>query len=458
MEMKCPGLKENGKWCTRAHKDRIVHFTDNELRVLSQTFEEGENWESVTLSSIHSTSIIGILSRLSGFSKHVRDYESRITVALNETTDVDRNIIKRETCIPNFSESQLIYSGPHIQMANPIAKTPRPTCSLSSDYDVLDLNKISEDYIPLTNYIPACSLKEFHEYIQGFIINYDHTGSPVYDLWIDYYRIGFREFVGANSERTLIGAILPKNCSHIYTIDSVAFRDNRLMTELAGLGASIVLDFYIKAMGVSHVSPSRIQKFPLGIEEKYLKELLPRTLSLNCLTIHYKELWEEIYNESFKECQWSQGDKRLKNFNTLTHSWKKKNALTNYYERHLALEEIDVIVAMALGLSLKDLEMIYRIQFPVLQQNEEGTWYDQTGNIVFTCSRGLIGVGVERTAWENIKNQKEGETYVHTIDPAKSELYGGQQVTYYAPYTKCDRIEDYRRAWAHFEKIFKEEE
>lgn len=224
----CPGLKENGKWCTRAHKDRIVHFTDNELRVLSQTFEEGENWESVTLSSIHSTSIIGILSRLSGFSKHVRDYESRITVALNETTDVDRNIIKRETCIPNFSESQLIYSGPHIQMANPIAKTPRPTCSLSSDYDVLDLNKISEDYIPLTNYIPACSLKEFHEYIQGFIINYDHTGSPVYDLWIDYYRIGFREFVGANSERTLIGAILPKNCSHIYTIDSVAFRDNSI--------------------------------------------------------------------------------------------------------------------------------------------------------------------------------------------------------------------------------------
>ena len=49
------------------------------------------------------------------------------------------------------------------------------------------------------------------------------------------------------------------------------------------------------------------------------------------------------------------------------------------------------------------------------------------------------------------------ETYEHTIDPAKSELYGGQKVTYYAPYNRCDRIEDYRRAWAHFEKIFKED-
>ena len=26
--------------------------------------------------------------------------------------------------------------------------------------------------------------------------------------------------------------------------------------------------------------------------------------------------------------------------------------------------------------------------------------------------------------------------------------------TYVAPYTRCDRIADYRRAWAHFEYIF----
>ena len=42
----------------------------------------------------------------------------------------------------------------------------------------------------------------------------------------------------------------------------------------------------------------------------------------------------------------------------------------------------------------------------------------------------------------------------HTINPTKSELYGGQKQTFVAPYTKCDRIDDYRTAWAHFEKIF----
>ena len=91
-----------------------------------------------------------------------------------------------------------------------------------------------------------------------------------------------------------------------------------------------------------------------------------------------------------------------------------------------------------------------------MQDYEEHTFFDQAGNIVFTSSVGLKGVGVDKKVWESIRNQKEGETYTHTIDPSKSELYGGQQVTYYAPYTKCDRIEDYRRAWAHFEKVFKD--
>jgi hypothetical protein len=111
--------------------------------------------------------------------------------------------------------------------------------------------------------------------------------------------------------------------------------------------------------------------------------------------------------------------------------------------------------------------MIYNIQFPVLQQNENDTWYDAEGKIVFTCSKGLTGVGLDRPAWnamrgEEITNEKGDvmgykgvePTYLHTIDPAKSELYGGQQQTFVAPYTKCDRIEDYRTAWAHFERIY----
>lgn len=34
------------------------------------------------------------------------------------------------------------------------------------------------------------------------------------------------------------------------------------------------------------------------------------------------------------------------------------------------------------------------------------------------------------------------------------ELYAGQIITYEAPFTSCDRIADYRTAWAHFEERF----
>ncbi len=54
-----------------------------------------------------------------------------------------------------------------------------------------------------------------------------------------------------------------------------------------------------------------------------------------------------------------------------------EHSTTYYYERRMALVEIDVISAMALGLTLEELIMMYEIQFPVLQQNENDTWYDQ---------------------------------------------------------------------------------
>lgn len=74
---------------------------------------------------------------------------------------------------------------------------------------------------------------------------------------------------------------------------------------------------------------------------------------------------------------------------------------------------------MALGLPLDELILIYNVQFPVLQQNKDDTWYDTKGNIIFTCSEGLNGVGVDRSVWEKIRDMKAGETYEHII--TKSE-------------------------------------
>lgn len=109
---------------------------------------------------------------------------------------------------------------------------------------------------------------------------------------------------------------------------------------------------------------------------------------------------------------------------------------------------------------------MYNINFGVLLKYENDTWYNQKGNIVFLVNSGLKRVGLERRIWEAMRGTLSddgltysgiSETYEHTINPATSDLYGGQKVTYYAPYNRCDRIEDNHRALAHFEQIFKEE-
>ena len=69
-----------------------------------------------------------------------------------------------------------------------------------------------------------------------------------------------------------------------------------------------------------------------------------------------------------------------------------QSALRNDFARRLALVETDVLVAQAFGLTLPQLIEVYG-DFGVLQQNERATWYDQNGKIVWTCSKGLIGVG-----------------------------------------------------------------
>ena len=466
----CGGIKDdNGKWNVNAHHDRIVRFTETELRVLSEAFEDGADWQSVKLTSIHANGIIKTLEAFSLFPSHVGDMSDNVIVSegLNETTSVDKGWMTRNVKFPVLDEMELIYSGPHFFVGNPLYKTPKSVCELNSDYDIIDICKISNEFCPRTNYTPTVDLMSFRSIVQGFKSGQDSDGKPIYDDWTKYYHVGFRRMVGPTSERTLSGAILMRNCNHIGGVVSTTFKDYNKLIEFAGLTHSIVLDFYIKTLGVMDIHASRVYPLPLGIADKFKPSLFVRTLMLNCLTNHYADLWQEMWKEEYKNETWSIEDKRLKSFASLTEQWQWATPLRNYFERRQALVEIDVIAAMALGLSLQDLEMIYTIQFPVLQQNENDTWYDAEGKIVFTCSKGLTGVGLDRPAWNAMRGNPitdadgtviayEGAEpqYTHTIDPRKSELYGGQQQTFIAPYNRCDRIADYRTAWAHFEKIF----
>lgn len=444
--------KETGnyEWNTLPHSSRIIHFTPDTLKILAKTFENSDNWQGTKLVSIHTKEMIEAIKKIGYSSKTINNFSYKTTDCWNEVNAINDGFIKRETKYPEIDKYEMIYSGPHVFVGNSMYKSPREVCVLNSHYDVIDFTKIDMDYIPRTNYIPVNITAGYESLIKGFQLK---NGSS--DNWLSYYKIAFRKMLSQPGERTLAGAIIPPKSAHVNNIISVIFKNHKLLLEFNALTDSLVFDFYMKTIGKSNLYDETISKFPLGISDQYKPALFVRTLQLNCLNKYYAPLWEENFEEAFTKDNWSIEDKRLKPFSTLEKKWSWATPLRNYFERRQALVEIDVITAMALGISLEELILMYNIQFPVLQQNEDDTWYDTRGNIVFTCSRGLTGVGLDRPDWENIKEMKSGETYEHTIE--KSELYQGEKVTYYAPFTKQDRVEDYKTAWRHFEKRFEQE-
>ena len=178
---------------------------------------------------------------------------------------------------------------------------------------------------------------------------------------------------------------------------------------------------------------------------------------MTCLTTQYSGLWDECWHEEFILEKWGKSDLRLRNshFSNITPTWQRNCALRTDYERRQALVEIDVLVAKALGLTQEELCTIYRIQFPVLRQNENDTWYDQNGRIVFTCSKGLPGVGFSRPEWNDIKDMNSGTISRNITDDTMPGGPVERTITYVAPFDKCDREEDYRTVWAEFERRFK---
>lgn len=241
------------------------------------------------------------------------------------------------------------------------------------------------------------------------------------------------------------------------------------MLLFAGLSSSIVFDFFIRINAAKNLTPSRLLSFPFpDVNDKIRKAIVVRVLRLNCVNVWYKDLWQRNFEDAFKFEDWSSVNNSLPEYSRLSNEYNQDVLIRNEFSRRLALIELDVLTAFSFGISFKNFIFINRNYFQIAQKFDDTTWYDIKGNIVFSLR--TYELDLDRNIWEDIRGEEikdadgrivgykgTAPTYVHTIDPKKSELYGGQQVTYYAPYTRCDRIADYRRAWAFFEKRFKDQ-
>lgn len=463
-----PGIKDaNGDWNITGHPDRIIHVTQRELEVFAKLFDGNDKWPQARLPVLHVRSLIGALSCIASQTQYISDIKTEIfgSEMWHETNAQKDGTMVRNVHFPE-SLTDMIISGPHIAVANPCFKTSRSICRLNSDYDNIDLTSISDSYLQRCNYQPYCAPEEYEEHAPLTPWNCKNYYS---------YRIAMRNMFNQGGERTLMSAIIPPKVGHVHAVYELGFKNDVDTALMSGLMESIPYDFYIKATGKGSGGIGVLGGLPI-IRSIYSIRIILTTLLLNSLNEYYAPLWKKCWNVVWPFTTWSKSDPRLSpaRFTSLTSEWTWDTPLRTDYERRQALVEIDVLTAMALGMTLQQLKTIYRIQFPVLQSYEADTWYDANGRITFTNNRSLTGVGFTRPEWENagavqpikrgdapwdgiMKHAPAGYVFARTI--TDDTMPGGpvqRTIEYAAPFDRCDREQDYETAWKFFEEKYKE--
>jgi hypothetical protein len=447
---------EDGRYSVAGHRDRLVQISDLELSLFARLYD-GENTPALEarLPALHTRQLLTVVGKFAAYPRRLShlELEYRATVMWDETNAVKvDHTIRRVTQFPE-SPQQLILSGPHFHIGRPFNKTPREICRENSHYDILDLSSLPDDYFPRTNYVPDCDPEEYQRRTPEVPWQEtDKSGAPLPPRKVtEFYRVSFRAMLSQSGERTLISAIIPKDSAHINGVISTAFRSvtNVLMTQV--IAGSIVGDFYIKSTGSANLH-SKWTELPLLTAHS---SLLTRALALNCLTTHYADLWTECWDDAFRDEQWLGDDTRLDAdfWRNLTPEWQRNCALRTDFARRWALVELDVLVARELGLTLEELQTIYRVQFPVMRQYEADTYYDQRGRIVFTASKGLPGVGFTRAEWNTIKTMQSGTVTRTVTDTTLPTGPVERTIEYQAPFTLSNREQDYQTVWSRLDAI-----
>ena len=488
------GIKdENGNWNTHGHKDRLMHLDADSLALIGEVFDTSR--VAPILPNIHCESLLNILEKLGKAKVRIKDIEQLTISRMWDETGAREDGTIREydklTTKKPDSFDKLILNGPHLFVGNPLFKTPHNPCTSHRAWSNIDLEAIPDDFIPRHKYEQACDDEVYDarqvkcdwDVLKVIKTTTDEgeKEEKVYAPFDRHWRVGYRSFVSLDGERTLASSIYPPKVGWSNILNGIATKRMEDLLTIAVAFSSLPIDALVRQIGKSNLLPALILGLPIPNLGNTTNAATVRFLGLNCLIKPYTELWEERYLSEWNIDQWTQNHMGLSNswFKQLTPTWQRDCALRSDLERRQALLEIDALVAHAFGLTLHELQILYRLRFGVMREYEQNTWYDQNGRIVFTINKGLSNVGLPRVSsasdhaagitytingtpctekglgFEDVKDMKEG-TVTKTF-PDDSMTDGEpvmRTVTYKAPFFRMDREKDYETAWREFGKRF----
>jgi len=423
-----PGLKDprTGTWDLRPHAARIESIDKVTLKTW-QSVTESDDWHSAPMVLTVNSAASRTLSALAN-QPRIGDLNLRFSRGWDESIDRQKGRFIQQWGQSSWEDA--ILQGPHLHVSTPLYKQPNESMKHNLDWTSTDLEALSPSAQPTTQYKPAGDRDTYDRL-------YTHWGDSSAR---DHYRIAWRTQVPLTGERTLTPSIIPPGSAHVdglYSGGSPQYHED-LLVLTSGALSSILVDFYARSRGFSHIRSSAANSLPtvspaspLALRVRY------RTLRLNCLTDAYADLWTECWHESFVTDTpiLERYDER-----PIGPDWTADTPLRRAEDRRNAQAEIDVMVAMMLGVPIEDLCTIYRTQFAVLYDYDHGRGQ---GAYVYDANGRQLPTPV-RQAWEKRQHPTSNED-MPLSERAHTHPGSGVSYVYDLPFRIRDRESDFRR-------------
>ena len=421
-----PGFKDphTGTWDLRPHAARIESIDEVTLKTW-QSVTESDDWSSTSMVSTVNSAASRTLATLAT-QPRIGSLDLHFSTGWNETTDFQKGLFSKQWGAASWGDA--ILQGPHLHVSTPLYKQPNESMKHNLDWTSTDLEALPMSAQPITQYKPAGDRATYDRL-------YTHwDGSPARD----HYRIAWRKMAPLTGERTLATALIPPGPTHIDALFSAASNSEQDVTFAAAVMSTLLSDLLIRAGASINIRERAISRLPLpSLKSPLAKRITLRSLRLNCIADAYSDLWTECWDESFVTDSpiLERYDER-----SIGPEWTVDTPLRRAEDRRNAQVEIDVMVAMMLGVSIDDLCTIYRTQFAVLYDYDHGRGQ---GAYVYDANGRQLPTPV-RQAWEKRQRPSSNED-MPLSERTHTHPGSGVSYVYDLPFRIRDRESDFRR-------------
>lgn len=281
-----PGIKHNGAWDIRPHRDRVVHVDAALLASWQALTGSTGGAAQAPLLYLVLAGEQGAIEALASYGSTLANYRPMISSGYHEAGAKKDGLIRwGSQAVRELSD--VILQGPHLASALPFSKEPRIPCGSNRDWDALVPTELPETCVPVTNYVRAPDKATYLAAQDSWL------GRP----FTDFFRLAWRIMIPFHTSRSLQAALIPPGPAHIHGVHSMALASNRATVLNAGFWGALPLDYLLRITSRANLMAGEALKMPAPDPKHPLATaLLLRTLRLNALTSHYAPLWAELFD------------------------------------------------------------------------------------------------------------------------------------------------------------------